>query len=539
MAVNTDHELVSDPAQDDDLDSLFGGGDDDDYASLFTEDVGASEPLFELRESDSETTLLTPHSSPPEAANSSFQLTLPTPPTPKPHKGPELSLPLTLPQRPSPNEPLEFTFPTVPDPPGAALLLWDGHTSGDPVVSTESFTHTSLTSTPLTAASSIPPHSGAEIDALLNEMWGSFANEEVIVNTPSEPSNGDRPQQDDHTSLGADDTGLTLDQIPGFRYATVGTMRNLRLPCRIDESAEAAEVLVPYLTLSRETKVEDQYRGLELDSKAGKRLRKEVKEYLEESPFAVLGDRRGVDQLVIKKALNNAAFYMLVNEGWGAKWFGPNCETAQTRTLFWPVNSTLILVHFVRLLNRVIYNANQYRSQIRRHGGEDQRNTPASTPSRSSSVAPAPVFSAAAVYGTTGSTVTRLHTQPPNPLLDSLVTSAVNAKRKRSYSAVNPTYEVEVPDDAKLTYRVCVRDLADGSELGSPATYKHGSLPMSQGVYSYLKNLLEVAGHEPIFEILTPAGVKRIDNEVEWDGAVVSVYNRRRSGSQVEVDIWV
>lgn len=95
------------------------------------------------------------------------------------------------------------------------------------------------------------------------------------------------------------------------------------------------------LIIARDAKAEEQYKCLELNSKAGKRLRKEVKDYLEDSPFAILGDRRGVDQLVVKKNLNNAAFYILFNEGWGDKWFGPNCETAQTRTLFWPENSTL------------------------------------------------------------------------------------------------------------------------------------------------------------------------------------------------------
>lgn len=116
------------------------------------------------------------------------------------------------------------------------------------MVSTQSFTHTSLTSTPLNAAS-IPPPSEAEFDALLHEMWRSFANQEVVINTPSEPSNGDMPRQDHHASY--DGSDITLDQIPGFRYAQVGTMRDFRLPRRIDESAEAAEILVPYLTLCK------------------------------------------------------------------------------------------------------------------------------------------------------------------------------------------------------------------------------------------------------------------------------------------------
>jgi hypothetical protein len=192
-------------------------------------------------------------------------------------------------------------------------------------------------------------------------------------------------------------------------------------------------------------------------------------------------------------------------------------------------------VNFVRLLNRVLINAGSHSRIANRHletqGGP--HNAPEVASSRSPSVAPPPV------YGTTGSSVTPLPAQQSNPLLDSLVTSAMSAKRKRSYSAVNPTYEVEVPDDAKLNYRVCVRDVADGGELGSPATYQHGNIDTTLGVYSYLKKTLEAGGHQPTFEILTPAGVMRIGSEAEWDRAVVSIYNRRRSGGQVEVDIWV
>jgi hypothetical protein len=192
-------------------------------------------------------------------------------------------------------------------------------------------------------------------------------------------------------------------------------------------------------------------------------------------------------------------------------------------------------VNFVRLLNKVLITGMTYSRIANKHSEAPSglHNIAGVTTSRSPSVVPPPV------YGTTGSSVTRLTVQQSNPLLDSLVTSAINAKRKRSYSAVNSTYEVDIPDDAKLLYRVCVRDVADDSELSSPAVYRHGNIDTTMGVYSYLKNMLEARGHQPIFEILTPAGVKRIDSEAEWDQAVVSVYNRRRSGGQVEVDIWV
>ncbi|KAK4456152.1 hypothetical protein QBC34DRAFT_389097 [Podospora aff. communis PSN243] len=459
---------------------------------------------------------------------------LPTLSSPQPSNT-ELALPLTLPQRLAPKEYPEFMFPTVPDPPDAPLSRLEGHTSGDPVVSTQNFAHTSETLTPLTAAQSLAPDDAA-LEAMLVGMWDSFEDGEEMVNTPSETSTVDSLQHGIETSRGSDDgLTLTLDQIPGFRYANLSTTRDLRLPRRIDHSLQVAESLVPYLTLSRNAKVADFFQALELDPVLGKRLRDETKEFVKSSPFAFLFEKRGCDQLANKKALTDAAFHMLANEGWGTKWFGPDCETTQTRTLFWPANSTLILLNFVRLLNKIVTTGMTCARAANRHSearGGTQK-TPEATPSRSPSVVSPPV------YGTTGSSVTRLTAQQSNPLLDSLVTSAMNAKRKRSYSAVNPTYEVEIPDDAKLSYRVCVRDVADGTELSLPATYRHGSIDTTVGVYSYLKNTLEAGGHQPVFEILTPAGVRKINSEAEWDQAVTSVYNRRRSGGQVEVDIWV
>jgi len=212
-----------------------------------------------------------------------------------------------------------------------------------------------------------------------------------------------------------------------------------------------------------------------------------------------------------------------------------------------------LLVHFVRLLNKVIYHTRQVRCRNERAAGDRPASTQASTPSRSSSVftpsvydtsgrsasVSTPSVSTPSVYGTTGSAVTRLSTQDSRPLLDSLVKTVVSTKRKRPYSVANPTYELEVPNDAKLTYCVYTRDQTDGSELGPPATYRHNDSAITHGVFSYLKGSLEAAGHSPVFEILTPYGVRTINSEEDWDQAVVSIYNRRRSGAQVEVDIFV
>ena len=60
------------------------------------------------------------------------------------------------------------------------------------------------------------------------------------------------------------------------------------------------------------------------------------------SPFSVLiDDSFGKDVLATKVSIIHAAYQMLSSEGWGITWFGTDCETAGTRTMFWPASSSL------------------------------------------------------------------------------------------------------------------------------------------------------------------------------------------------------
>jgi hypothetical protein len=112
-------------------------------------------------------------------------------------------------------------------------------------------------------------------------------------------------------------------------------------------------------------------------------------------------------------------------------------------------------------------------------------------------------------------------------------------KRKRSDDDSDTAYQLEIPDDAKLTYHIYVKDKVDNTDLSPPAVYRHSDDMITRGAFSYLKSSLEAAGHLPTFEILTPNGRRIICNESEWEQAVVAIYNRRRSGGSVEIDIYI
>ena len=236
-----------DDGDDDDADSLFGSAVDDDLSSLFTEEAGPSS--LAMPATDGHAQLLTPSPDSPEAAQPLFQLTFPsTTPTltARPSCAPAVSLP------PQPAEAAGLTFPTAPDPLSAILLPRDGHTSGGPVVSTQNFAQESLSSEPA-------PFDDAALEAQLEEMWMTLENEEQPVNTPAEnsrSSNRSSLSNENHVAGDGeacrdDDIGLSLDQIPHFRYADCKTSSGIRLPYRVDGSLRDAERLAPYITFSK------------------------------------------------------------------------------------------------------------------------------------------------------------------------------------------------------------------------------------------------------------------------------------------------
>lgn len=126
----------------------------------------------------------------------------------------------------------------------------------------------------------------------------------------------------------------------------------------------------------------------------------------------------------------------------------------------------------------------------------------------------------------------------------SLVQNITTAKKRKYAEMVmgvghhQPALELEIPPNADLTYKVYVRDATDGTELSPVTTYRHDAM-MVQRAFSYLSSSLQAEGHTPAIEIQTPFQNKTIESDEDWESAVLSIYNVRRSGGVVVIDVWV
>ncbi|KAK3692813.1 hypothetical protein B0T22DRAFT_436054 [Podospora appendiculata] len=306
--------------------------------------------------------------------------------------------------------------------------------------------------------------------------------------------------------------------------------RALTLPRRIDLDVRFVDSLAQFITLRRGTAFNELYKRLGLEPSSGNILKRDLKAYLHHSPFSVLLDETNSnDHSKTKLSMVRAAFHLLSSEGWGSRYFGPDKHP----TLVWPKESTLITLHFVTLLHKVVYGVKslvrtQDRNERRQWGGgkhdahELARPSTRATPS-GTKITPPPK---------TG--------QDSRILFDFLVDNVTRAKkRKRDESDSDVAYEVEVPAGADLTYCINVKDKGDGGSLSPPAVYRHSDDFITRGAYSYLRLSLEAAGHAPAFEIPAPGGTKTITDESDWEQAVLAIYNRERSYGQVEVNVFI
>ncbi|KAK4178449.1 hypothetical protein QBC36DRAFT_103959 [Triangularia setosa] len=122
---------------------------------------------------------------------------------------------------------------------------------------------------------------------------------------------------------------------------------------------------------------------------------------------------------------------------------------------------------------------------------------------------------------------------------------AVNKKRKRAKSLAGlqdpDIYDLEIPPNAKLTYRIFVKDGVDSSDLiDTPFEFKHTDSIISEGAFEGLMASFEQAQcRRPHMWIQTPYGRRIITASEEWDQAVLLIYNLRRAGGVVEVDVFV
>lgn len=125
-----------------------------------------------------------------------------------------------------------------------------------------------------------------------------------------------------------------------------------------------------------------------------------------------------------------------------------------------------------------------------------------------------------------------------------VIAKDASAGKKRKHSeavlGINQVhYDVEVPANARLKYHIYVKDKNDGADLAPTSTYRHTDYMISRGAFSSLKAAFEATGQDPVYIIHTPFGRRAVTSEEEWENAVLIIYNARRSGGVVEVDILI
>ncbi|SPQ22452.1 25635624-62bf-4f41-8b36-76dfbf465db7 [Thermothielavioides terrestris] len=419
----------------------------------------------------------------------------------------------------------------------------------DLVVSTQQSTSHPVGSAPVTA----PPEESlddAALEAELQGLWEAISAEDQPVNASAGSQDSHASQDDSHAArddshaaqddsrAAQDDSVILPTQIPGFRYASSQTNRWVRLPRRVDLDQRLATDLMHYITLNRNTKMEDLYSNLELNVGEGKRLCEEMRQLLKEPPLSQLVEHPGNSSMETKRNLVNISFYMLVYRGWGAAWFGSDCRTAKSRTLFWPADSSILLAGFAMLLYRLFRNQRQMHQTVLRTQARILESyaqlAPSPSPTRSPSVQSPPSPCDGASVSADG-----------EAFFDALAREAATSKKRKLAESVlglagpPPPYELEVPENARLKYYVYVKDKTDGSDLAPPMKYRHTDCVLMRGAFSRLKSCFEAVEQAPIIEIQTPFGRKSIASEADWDHAVLTIYNVRRAGGVVEVDVFV
>ncbi len=83
------------------------------------------------------------------------------------------------------------------------------------------------------------------------------------------------------------------------------------------------------------------YAHLELSIGEGKRLAGELRTLLKEPPFVQFVEQPTAQPSETKRVLMRVAFFILTTKEWGSTWFGRDCQTAKSRTLFWPQDSSM------------------------------------------------------------------------------------------------------------------------------------------------------------------------------------------------------
>jgi len=137
----------------------------------------------------------------------------------------------------------------------------------------------------------------------------------------------------------------------------------------------------------------------------------------------------------------------------------------------------------------------------------------------------------------------RADISPTPPTFFQTVAYEVTAKKhlKQTNQLPNPSRSPlsTVPVDANIMYSLYVKDRQDGADLCVPRSWCHRDAGTTQGAYVAIMEELRKAGHNPTMVILTPSGRMSIENQADWDKAVLQIYDVRRDVAIVEVEVHV
>ncbi|KAH7631701.1 hypothetical protein B0T09DRAFT_261476 [Sordaria sp. MPI-SDFR-AT-0083] len=249
----------------------------------------------------------------------------------------------------------------------------------------------------------------------------------------------------------ADNQYIRVSDIPGFRYSHCYTNRGTTITRRVDLHPNQLPILLDYITLDRNSRLSVLYRRLELNDWQGKDLNKDMKDFVLNTPFQHLvhhktqGDVRGM-----KNMLGGAAYYMLTT-GWGEKWFGSTecyVSPGNKRQTIWPHDSTIIMVHFMGLLYRIVYQQQVF---FRKKEKDATKNSPnallSPEPSEASASSPAPVteLEAFSPGASTASPMPETGSDGPETCSNgSATTATATSTRASSISSQNVMQSIEI-----------------------------------------------------------------------------------------------
>ncbi|KAK4227678.1 hypothetical protein QBC38DRAFT_443466 [Podospora fimiseda] len=215
-----------------------------------------------------------------------------------------------------------------------------------------------LPSCPITESPVLPPAGViSQVTSNLNSRSPPVARLDASsVTLPTSPlPNPTLPSSPLATAYGQDENFIVLSDIQGFFLCQTETRRHIRVPRRIDLDRAVANEVIEHVTFKRETKLEYLVlQDLELSKRQQKQMRKSLALYLNQQhpQWVARGGKPTQNAVQIKYFVRDLAYELLVAQGWGPQWFGPQIQATTARERVWPFDSTFIFLYFCRLIHR-------------------------------------------------------------------------------------------------------------------------------------------------------------------------------------------